>query len=321
MTPLRRIGCGVCQINSDNTRAWGHSFNLPGAVQSVPRGELFAVVYLLQRVPPYSQIEFVTDNLKVHDTYQKGREHAQTSVNSDLYKELFDLIDHHQLRFTLRWMPSHLKPEDPRPEGVTEADIVGNSFADVLAGEAAVRHQVPPNVSTPYIYYYSLTLKIQRRLIQIIIHMPSRGSMPKRSHAVRLRTKTDYEALIASSDHAAFFCHGHIKCAQCEHILPEKGDATIKWLSTPCNPEPYSLDRPIKLRNETIIIKNRSTHPTHDLRMFKKLIYCKKCGYIARGRLQGLFDACEPPKHYGSTILRYIAKGKIPPFHNLADLM
>ena len=320
MTPLRRIGCGVCQINSDNSRLWGHSFNLPGTVQSVPRGELFAIVYLLQRVSPLSQIEFVTDNLKVHDTYHKGREYAQKSVNSDLYEELFDLIDHHLIRFSLRWMPSHLKPEDPRPDGVTEADIVGNSFADILAGDAAVRHQVPLNVSTPYIYYFSLVRKIQRRLIQIVTHIPSRGSVPKRSNVILFRPKTDYEALIAASDHAAFFCHGHIKCAQCEHVLPARGQTTIEWLSTSCNPEPFSLDRPIKLRNEIIIIKNRTTHPSHDLRMFKKLIYCKKCGYTARGRLQGLFGACDTPKQYGSSILKSISKGQLPPFSNLADL-
>ena len=129
----------------------------------------------------------------------------------------------------------------PDRNGVTETDVGGNYFADILAVQAAIRRQVLLIVSTPYVDHYFLVRKIQRGLIQTVMHVPSRGSVPKRNRAVRLRAKTDYETLVASSGHAVYFCHDLTKWTQCETKLPSKWDTTIKWVSTPCTPESYSV--------------------------------------------------------------------------------
>ena len=58
---LRRIGCGAC-LCVHGVPKWSHYFNLPGPAQSVPRGELYAILYIVERVSPFSTIEIVTSN-------------------------------------------------------------------------------------------------------------------------------------------------------------------------------------------------------------------------------------------------------------------
>ncbi len=72
------------------------------------------------------------------------------------------------IKLTVRWMPSHLLDNDPLPDGITRCDVLSNRHADHYAKIRAQRLQVPLNVSTPVIFYYSLVRKIQRRLVNII---------------------------------------------------------------------------------------------------------------------------------------------------------
>ena len=65
---------------------FGASFNLPGEVQTVGRGELFALWYLAEQLQVNSDISFITDNLNVHDTFHKGSIAARNSNNCDLWK-------------------------------------------------------------------------------------------------------------------------------------------------------------------------------------------------------------------------------------------
>jgi hypothetical protein len=115
---------------------------VPGE-QTVPRAELYVLLYLAERLEPYSIVTFVTDNQKTCETYNKGKQAAMRSTNCDLFKDIFSLIDMHSLSIHVRWMPSHLKPDDIRPEGVSVLDVIGNNFADIQAGEAAKRRAVP----------------------------------------------------------------------------------------------------------------------------------------------------------------------------------
>ena len=135
---------------------------------------------MVERLEPYSDVTYVTDNQKVCETYQKGKETALKSTNCDLFKEVFHLIETHLLKIRVRWMPSHLKDDDERPRGVSLLDVKGNRHADDLAGKAARYHAVPVNVSSTHIYYYySLTRKIQKILIDIITSLPHRTKLPK----------------------------------------------------------------------------------------------------------------------------------------------
>ena len=67
-TKLRRVGCSIIQVNNDLSLNFGASFNLPGPVQSVGRGELLALSVLVMHLLPYAETVFVTDNFNVFRT-------------------------------------------------------------------------------------------------------------------------------------------------------------------------------------------------------------------------------------------------------------
>ena len=181
---LRRIGCGAC-LCVHGVPKWSHYFNLPGPVQSVPRGELYAILYIVERVSPFSTIEIVTDKKKNWQSYLGGKDKSSNSANADLFSQLFTFLENRYIVLNLRWMPSHLsdEPVTTPPAGVTLDDIKGNAIADDLAGKAAAYFEVPRNMSASYVYYFSLVRKIQRRLIDILWHLPHR----KKSGLLRWR--------------------------------------------------------------------------------------------------------------------------------------
>ena len=183
---LRRVGIGLAAIDNDGNKIWGISLNLPGKCETVPRGELFAIFYACHKAEPDTSLEFVTDNLGCYNSYQKGRTFAVLTNNGDLYQKIFDLIDQKSLTFTIRWMPSHLKPYDVRPMGVSYLDVIGNNFADEEAGTAAKSFCIELNASSQFFHWRNLAGKIQRRLVAILQELPDKKRIRK---AKRLTTE------------------------------------------------------------------------------------------------------------------------------------
>jgi hypothetical protein len=138
-------------------------FPLTGPVQTVARGELYALVMLIREALNDSKIEFVTDNKGVYDKYNSGAKVASLSSNSDLYHELFDLLRKKNVQLKVKWMPSHLDEDGTqiRPSNVTKLDVAGNNFADKYAALAAAAVQVPVQVAADCKYNYKLVKKIQ----------------------------------------------------------------------------------------------------------------------------------------------------------------
>ena len=208
-------------------------------------------------------------------------------------------------------MPSHLKPEDPRPSGVSELDVIGNAFADDQAGAAAKRVAVPLNVSTPCIYYYALVRRIQRRLVEILVNMPHRNTGPKKQPLQPVRPPS-LDSLMAQSRHVAFVSGTRIMCAVCRNSIPCKGIAARHWLQTFCSQPPGEDSRPVKLHSTIIQIGHLSTHPSHCLHVLHNIIFCTKCGCHAHSRIVNLAKKCIPPGDYGLAQLSKFNKGEIP---------
>ena len=70
-----------------------------------------------------AQVEYVTENEKLYETFQKGPKAGMKGANCDLFRELFKATIEKAHCFRIRWMPSHLNLTDPRPGGVSDADI------------------------------------------------------------------------------------------------------------------------------------------------------------------------------------------------------
>ena len=132
---------------------FGVSSNLPGLVQTVGSGEIFALVLLLRNLDYNAQVEFVTDNYNWFDIYHKGVNAAINSASCDLYKHIYQLIDSKHIQLSVRWMPSHLGhlEQDVRPSDVSHFDVLANDQADFHAGEAASRAQIPKDYGFKHI--------------------------------------------------------------------------------------------------------------------------------------------------------------------------
>ncbi len=156
---IRRCDCELASVDTSGTLLFGASFNLPGDIQTVPRGEVFALVQLLELCEPLTFLDYVTDNRGLFDNYCKGPAHSYNSSNCDLYHRIYTLVYEKAIYLEVRWMPSHLlqNPTKGVFAGVSLTDIHGNNEADSFAEDVAKVHCVPLNVSAPVIYYASLT--------------------------------------------------------------------------------------------------------------------------------------------------------------------
>ena len=197
-------------------------------------------------------------------TFNKGKSQALLSTNCDLFKEIFTLISTRQLVVTVRWMPSHLKEDEERPLGVSLEDVKANALADVQAGLAAKYHAVPLNVSAPYIYYFGLIRKIQRRLVDIIVSLPHRSRIAKPKTPTPFHKET-IEDLMHSSKHIPFFSGTNISCARCFDKVPASGPCTRSWLQGLCQKMYTPEDRPVPLHYNHVQLAHHTAHVTHIL--------------------------------------------------------
>ena len=81
-------------------------------------------------------------------------------------------------------------------------------------------------------------------------------------------------------------------------------------LESTCNPT-SSVDHPLPIGQ--VHIGNRSTHPIHPLRIFKGLIFCKRCGAHSTGQSLHLLatGTCEV-RTCGQNSLKRLAQGLKP---------
>ena len=316
--PLRRCGVGVSKVNPLTcTQLWGAKMNLPGEVQTVARAELYFIFFLLSRAVIGARFEIVTDNLKNCELYNKGPAAASKSINADLFKAIFYYIETSGLTVKVRWMPSHIKEKrdkDPNfavPSFVTELDIQGNSWADVLAGEAAKVTQINDmNVPTQYLYHYHLVRKIQRRLVSILCALPNRPKHVPKVHIPR----DPIDNLVANTAHFVFRpdpTSNILQCIRCKTKARLGTRFVRQWLNGQCSAVGCAHDRPIKLPYEHIQLANNIVHHSHNMYKFLDYFYCNRCGLRARERVNKLSIPCEPPRSAGLQFLEDIKSGKL----------
>ncbi len=69
---IRRCGVGLVSLFEEQSISMSCNFTLPGAVHTVPRGEIYTLVFFLSRACPGSNLEYITDHKGLYDTFQSG---------------------------------------------------------------------------------------------------------------------------------------------------------------------------------------------------------------------------------------------------------
>lgn len=175
---LRRVAIGIAHYNDENAFQFGFQAPSCGLIQTVARGEAYALLLVVTSVVPDAHVTFFTDCYSVYTTYQKVVGLAHKSLNFDVWYTIVAAIKAKGIKVLLLWMPSHLDASDnkkPKPEWVQEHHIAGNKEADDLADKAAEYFTLPSEIWYPIISNMKKITLIQRRLVYIICNLPHRA--------------------------------------------------------------------------------------------------------------------------------------------------
>ena len=316
---LRRCGVGLACINEHGTLLWAIRFNLPGPVQTVARGELFAILRAAQLAEEGATIDFVTDNQGNFNKFNSGRDLALLSNNGDMFKLLFEQITLKNLDFKVRWMPSHSERKGIElPPDVTPIDVIGNDFADKQADLAAIDHVIDLNASACVLWYSNLAARIQKRNVCIMASLEARKKDIKPHEEIAILPKVSPpENLFPFSSHVPFNTGtGFIRCARCNQSYSRKHEYVKKWLISDCPLINSDIDRPRPLSLELLHIGNRAIHPSHKINTFRGIVYCRICGSkvgkSASGFIKLLAKPCKPPGTYGIRNIKRLSNGLLP---------
>ena len=207
-------------------------------------------------------------------------------------------------------MPSHLKRDDVRPEGVSELDVTGNSLPDFYAGEIAREYQVPEEVANMIINRDKETSLIQNRIATIIMSLP-----PRQRYKTVCTPKQEQQTLkdIIDASPLKLVQEGNrYHCMNCNNSFLCNDPSFRHWLVTPCVSLP-SCSRPIPLDNNRLHIGNQFVNYSHKLAIQTGLVYCRRCGSRkGKDHVKKLARACHPPTSAGRASLLALSLGKLP---------
>ena len=313
---LRRVGVAVVFCVKLGVTSFGVSSNLPGSIQTVGRGEVFALVLLLQNLDHHVQVEFVTDNLNLYNTYCGGKKAAVNAANCDLFNQIYELIEYKQIQLEVRWMPSHTGKlaQSARPVNVSHFDVLANHQADHYAGAAAKAHQIDKDVAIKYLKNVALMIDIQKRNGVILVNLPDRDINKRNKPDPVKRVK--FDDLLKDTTHKVSIKNMVVKCKLCLNAFSMQDPACKHWLKTRCQPihtvQPQVLHKPIPLTDQ-IHLGRQITHVSHKLVNYRGIVYCSKCGTRAgKNQIRYLAKPCQPPELAGFRLLACIENGKLP---------
>ena len=148
---VRRIAYGAMRMNDPNGDCmynWQQSGSLvafvgalPWEKQTVPRGELAAVVRLLTRTRSGTGIDtrIGIDCKEVINGWEAGSRRCYSSDNTDLWILFWEQVERLQYRVELFKVAAHKKLVDVLKGIISFTDWVGNSVIDNLVGQLAIR--------------------------------------------------------------------------------------------------------------------------------------------------------------------------------------
>ena len=172
---LRRVGVSACCLTS-SLNAEGNldpDFSafmqapLVGESQTVNRGELYAIITVLELIDPQKG-EFttiVTDSQYCIDGDTAGQAKQSSTWNDDLWNRYFKQLERHEHRVVLVKVKSHMDIYDAMQGSILLEDLVGNAMADEGAKKAAAAAELHEKIASKVRGEQSGARKILRHLV------------------------------------------------------------------------------------------------------------------------------------------------------------
>ena len=277
---------------------------LPGAKQTVPRAELFAIFEIIVNLTTSAVATITTDSKVNVDVLKKGRRHAMDAENGDIWADIFTIMDQRQLAVDIRWSKGHPTVELAQRYAIRPEAAVGNIFSDALAERAAKTHAVFTDDSFGALWHFELVAKIQKRAVVILSLLAGRqtDAFKENSRSGSRPLLLPVSGHVLQSEHRFAAFGRTLHCYVCHNRSPPGLDATRAWLGTPCRPNrvlasSYNAGavRPTRLpHGQPLYIGNGQIHESHVIMVHRGLYFCRKCASWAAKKLQNLSTQCEP---------------------------
>ena len=276
---------------------------LPGEKQTVPRGELYAILEALVNLMLNAKAAITTDSKVNADLYRDGKTAAVDSTNGDLWSDVFEVIESKNLQIDIVWSKGHPNEEALAKYSISYKQAFGNVVADALAQRGAKENMMLEEDRFAVKWHLDLVHRIQQRAVVILSAVCSRcrnvrtlsttqATMPQLSSA----------AHAMQSSHTITALGRSLFCSKCHQRSAPGAQAARSWLATMCSPNrilqaTYTAGtvRPSRIPpNQAVRVGHRTVHPSHDLMVHQGLHFCRKCGAFASKRLLSLAEQCDP---------------------------
>ena len=146
---------------------------LPGEVQIVNRGELYANILVFSRIRHVIGMvtTIYTDSAYCVKGHRQGALKQKGSFNDDLWQLYFEQVERLQSQVVLVKVKAHLKLDDASVGLVLLPQLAGNAFADELAKIAASSAAIPAKVAESVRIAKVQNLKIMQHLMNANLEM------------------------------------------------------------------------------------------------------------------------------------------------------
>ena len=309
---LRRCGWAWVQLRGISQHA-AEAGALPGARQSVPRSELFALIRALENPEMRTlPMHLYTDHQNWVRRFEQGKSDASArrrlQSHQDLWMRFWQAYDSRPAtaKVGMWWVNAHVKSWLDMNPSLPPQAYEGNRLADLLADEAAAVAQLPAWIAKEVKEKEEMSQALQRRFVAITARIIDKFrwdpcKMKPRKVPQRYQLKDFVEAW-QDSEHEPEQKGRRLHCTVC--WARSTGSKTA-WLKTTCTRSPG---------NEAA----GGPHTSHTLqKLAQGTIFCNVCGVWATRRWDLIKQACvarvRSPFHGYALMRMQVGQQPVPP--------
>jgi len=282
---------------------FGAAGALAGPVQTVPRGELQAIIMVLELMPGHLNLRVYTDHENHVNKWAAGKAATQGSAHSDLWEVFWSLVDMRSGITTLLYTPAHRDQTlvHDIQQGRAPLDYFGNALADACASLLQAHAAVPSHLVQQVQSADALVWTIGRRLASIGLTASS-GHRTRRTATGGRTKRPDIKVILANSTHDWELASGTYVCSAC-FLKARRSELRLKD-TLACHiglGESYDTSReaifraPMASSPEALALaQSRNIHPSHLVSRVMGTILCWTCGaYTTSNRQRDLNKPCD----------------------------
>ena len=225
----------------------GWSAPLEGPLQTIGRAELRALIHAVSLAS--GELEVHSDSKYVVDGFAARRWEAcggRGGKNADLWHWLGRVMAGAEGPIRVIKVKAHLKPSDVASGRVALSHYGGNALADLLAGEAARRAQIPLEQVRPYLSCVELCRAVLVRLVRCNLCAVLKAPELPEVRVFRAPRQCPIEVALREAGHQMAWAGLKGVCSRCHQVVGRQQAKAWAQLGL-CTPPPAHSQAPFGL--------------------------------------------------------------------------